>query len=465
MKFETKIKQADVDKYCRGPLTLQEKKIAWHLLNKKILDKDNIDIKIFKKLKLLPECENLKCSRIELTSLPDLPMCKDLYCPFNELSQLPKLPKCERLDCSYNRLTQLPELPKCKELDCQKNQLTQLPDLPKCELLTCNNNELSQLPKLPKCEELSCHKNKLTQLPKFPKCEKINCSFNVLTQLPELQKCIELDCSENQLIQLPELPQCEYLTCNKNQLIQLPELPNCVLLQCSYNQLRELPDLPKCYTLSCIDNQLIELPSLPSCKFLNCSYNYLTELPNLPYLTKLNWEGNPGYFPYPKRSSQQINKQKQLFVLRKFLNGQATTQDLHKVNKQTLVQFIHGLDQRVNTQIEKQDLVYWLQRQKQKRLEQKRTGGTKIQQQSSNTDLFGNEIVNPVIGDDGVIYDRASLDYYFSKNDNGEYINIKYIYNDSYQVVPNYVFLGGSKPLTKYKVLGQNGRLVGHWLN
>jgi hypothetical protein len=83
---------------------------------------------------------------------------------------------------------------------------------------------------------------------------------------------------------------------------------------------------------------------------------------------------------------------------------------------------------------------------------------------SSNTDIFGNEIVNPVIGDYGVIYDRASLDYYFSKNLKGEYKIIKYIWHND-QSVPNYVIVGGNKPLTKYKMLGTNGQPVGHWLN
>jgi len=202
---------------------------------------------------------------------------------------------------------------------------------------------------------------------------------------------------------------------------------------------------------------------------LYCSYNQLTEEPDGPVLDGIDWMGNPGFNGYDveqpinqKRSSQQINKQKQLFVLRKFFNGESSVRQLQSINKSTLLEFLN-LNKQRNDQFTKQDLISLLQRQKQKRLEQKRSGGIKIQQ-SLDSDIFGNEIVNPVIGDDGVIYDRASLDYYFSKNLKGEYKIIKYIWHND-QSVPNYVIVGGNKPLTKYKILGTNGQPVGQWLN
>jgi hypothetical protein len=47
-------------------------------------------------------------------------------------------------------------------------------------------------------------------------------------------------------------------------------------------------------------------------------------------------------------------------------------------------------------------------------------------QQQHTTDIFGNVIVDPVKGDDGLIYDRSSMQQYFRKDGQGNYINIGY---------------------------------------
>jgi len=64
-----------------------------------------------------------------------------------------------------------------------------------------------------------------------------------------------------------------------------------------------------------------------------------------------------------------------------------------------------------------------------------------FQQEESDEkyDLFGNEIINPCRGNDDVIYDLSSMEYLFSKNDWGEYRNIKYVWSSSSQnYVPNF---------------------------
>lgn len=71
-------------------------------------------------------------------------------------------------------------------------------------------------------------------------------------------------------------------------------------------------------------------------------------------------------------------------------------------------------------------------------------------QQIQKQDAFGNEIVNPVIGDDGVIYDRESLQQWFKKRSNGLYQYIHHRYNERGESVPNYKPVGGSVPLTRY---------------
>ena len=67
-----------------------------------------------------------------------------------------------------------------------------------------------------------------------------------------------------------------------------------------------------------------------------------------------------------------------------------------------------------------------------------------------NEDLFGNEITIPCFGDDGGIYDLSSMQYMFERNDEGEYINIPYMYNENTERVPNYRRVHAAQPLTQY---------------
>ena len=56
------------------------------------------------------------------------------------------------LNLSRLELTELPEIPlNCQQLFCSRNQLTSLPELPECTILSCEDNNLLYLPSLPKC--------------------------------------------------------------------------------------------------------------------------------------------------------------------------------------------------------------------------------------------------------------------------------------------------------------------------
>ena len=164
--------------------------------------------------------------------------------------------------------------------------------------------------------------------------------------------------------------------------------------------------------LSCDNNKLTKLPALPECKGLYCRDNQLTRLPALPKFTFLRCDNN------------------KLTQLPALPNCGDLSCDNNKLTQKPAIP---------NCVIE------W-------------TGNP-----GNHPDIFGNQIVNPVIGDDGVKYDQASLNYYFSKDRDGRYKFIHYIYNEHGKSVPNYVIVAGNKPLTKYKILGQRGQQVGQW--
>ena len=53
------------------------------------------------------------------------------------------------------------------------------------------------------------------------------------------------------------------------------------------------------------------------------------------------------------------------------------------------------------------------------------------------------------MGDDGIVYDRTSMEKWFEKKDNGDYRWIPYAYKDGV-AVPVYKPVGGEKVLTRY---------------
>ena len=70
--------------------------------------------------------------------------------------------------------------------------------------------------------------------------------------------------------------------------------------------------------------------------------------------------------------------------------------------------------------------------------------------ESANIDLFGNEIVTPVTGNDGQIYELESMRKLFAINDDHEYTTIRYQYDSNYEPTPNFPNTGFANPLSGF---------------
>ena len=71
---------------------------------------------------------------------------------------------------------------------------------------------------------------------------------------------------------------------------------------------------------------------------------------------------------------------------------------------------------------------------------------------SSKFDLFGNEIINQCMGNDGNIYDLDSMKKLFETDADGDFKNIPYHYENDIRV-PNFPRMGNGKILDGYKIL------------
>ena len=70
-------------------------------------------------------------------------------------------------------------------------------------------------------------------------------------------------------------------------------------------------------------------------------------------------------------------------------------------------------------------------------------------EEEENFDLFGNVIENPVVGNDGGIYDLKSMEYLFEKN-NDSFVRIRGGHYESGIWVVDYPRMNQGKPLSKY---------------
>jgi hypothetical protein len=68
-------------------------------------------------------------------------------------------------------------------------------------------------------------------------------------------------------------------------------------------------------------------------------------------------------------------------------------------------------------------------------------------------DTFGNEIVHPCMGNNGIIYDYSSMLYLFKKKKDGTFQNINYVYDTNSNPVPNFPIMENGKILSAYTVL------------
>lgn len=74
----------------------------------------------------------------------------------------------------------------------------------------------------------------------------------------------------------------------------------------------------------------------------------------------------------------------------------------------------------------------------------------KNQDNNENFDTFGNEIIVPCIGSDDAIYDISSMEYLFFRNEVGDYVNIRYIYDENNKSIPNFPLMNNGKILNSY---------------
>jgi len=199
-----RIRKQDIYNYSEGVIEV-ESRVAKNLLNRKkiIIDADNVDV--FKKLRILPNCEELMCNYQQLQVLPQLPNCRHLYCSVNQLLALPALPQCTNLNCSNNQITELPDLPNCTHLDCSNNQIIGLPPLPQGFDINCKHNQITELPDLNECFYLDCSDNQITQLPELPNCVELDCSYNQITVIPPLPHCPEPIIDNNPILEAEAL--------------------------------------------------------------------------------------------------------------------------------------------------------------------------------------------------------------------------------------------------------------------
>ena len=75
----------------------------------------------------------------------------------------------------------------------------------------------------------------------------------------------------------------------------------------------------------------------------------------------------------------------------------------------------------------------------------------------ANVFEFGNEIITKCLGNDGNLYDIQSMLYLFQKNEQGDYVNIRYHYirpnGIDEERRPNFPVMGNGKRLDGYQIL------------
>lgn len=76
-----------------------------------------------------------------------------------------------------------------------------------------------------------------------------------------------------------------------------------------------------------------------------------------------------------------------------------------------------------------------------------------IRKFSSKTDIFGNKITNPCLGNDGGIYDLSSMEFIFETDNNGKYENLKYVFDKNGNKVPDFPLLFNNTFLSSFRQL------------
>lgn len=119
---------------------------------------------------------------------------------------------------------------------------------------------------------------------------------------------------------------------------------------------------------------------------------------------------------------------------------------LEKIYKKDYIHFLkekYSIDEKMVEKKTKKQLLRDIE------IKRKEVLSTK-QVEETEYDLFGNEIVNPVIGFDNEKYDESSMKYLFERNDENEFVHIQYTYDENDNRIPNYPIMANGKKLDGY---------------
>lgn len=120
---------------------------------------------------------------------------------------------------------------------------------------------------------------------------------------------------------------------------------------------------------------------------------------------------------------------------------------LEKIYKKDYLDFLknkYNVDEQLSEKMTKKQLL--------NEIERKRRGILSVTETPAEAefDLFGNEIVNPVVGFDGETYDESSMKYLFERDEENNFVNIQYNYDENHQRQPSYPIMSNGKKLDGY---------------
>ena len=120
---------------------------------------------------------------------------------------------------------------------------------------------------------------------------------------------------------------------------------------------------------------------------------------------------------------------------------------MEKIYKKDYLDFLknkYNVDEQLSEKMTKKQLL--------NEIERKRRGILSVTETPAEAefDLFGNEIVNPVVGFDGETYDESSMKYLFERDEENNFVNIQYNYDENHQRQPSYPIMSNGKKLDGY---------------
>lgn len=150
------------------------------------------------------------------------------------------------------------------------------------------------------------------------------------------------------------------------------------------------------------------------------------------------------------QDGEPINEEKERFELRQEMKilSYLETKQKKKLEKTYKKDYLHFLEKKYKIikkeNLKKKELISLIENEYYSKKNE-------IMVNEGEYDLFGNEMINPVKGFDGEIYDESSMIYLFERDEKMEFKHIPYIYNEQNERVPNYPIMSNGKPLNGYQ--------------